>query len=173
MSRSAKLADYFNTEELYQKYRKSNNSVESKRWHLLWKISLGWNIKQSAIIVGIHYQYALKIVRQYNQFGPHTVLRKKRVKVEAQQYRGGKKPLLSSVQMENLCKALSTRPLDGGIWTGPKVARWIEKETKKEKVWNQRGWEYLKKQGYSCHKPRPKHKKGIRTHRKSLNKNSV
>jgi hypothetical protein len=58
MPRTAKLASYFNRKQLYEKYRKSNNSVESKRWHLLWKISVGWNIKQSAIMVGIHYQDA-------------------------------------------------------------------------------------------------------------------
>ena len=52
------------------------------------------------------------------------------------------------------------RPADGGIWTGPKVARWIEKENGVEKVWNQRGWDYLKKLKYSCQRPRPKHRKG-------------
>jgi hypothetical protein len=40
------------------------------------------------------------------------------------------------------------------------LARWIEKETGREKVWNQRGWDYLKKSRYSCQKPRAKHKKG-------------
>ena len=52
------------------------------------------------------------------------------------------------------------RPADGGIWTGTKVARWIEKENGVEKVWNQRGWDYLKKLKYSCQRPRPKHRKG-------------
>ena len=55
---------------------------------------------------------------------------------------------------------LKKRAPDGGIWTGHKVARWIEKVTGIEKVWNQRGWDYLKKSKYSGKKPRPKHKKG-------------
>jgi hypothetical protein len=160
MPRSAKLADYFNSQQLYQKYRKSPNRVESKRWHLLWKISLGWNIKQSAIMVGINYQYAVKIVKQYNQFGPEIVLKKK-VQLQPREHKGGKKPLLDCRQVEKLSQALENRPSDGGIWTGPKLARWIEQETGKEKVWNQRGWEYLKRLGYSCQRPRPKHKKGI------------
>jgi hypothetical protein len=83
------------------------------------------------------------------------------VKAQPKEHKGGKKPLLNSVQMEKLSQALLTKPSDGGIWSGPKVARWIETETGKEKVWNQRGWEYLKKQGYSCQRPRPQHKKGI------------
>ena len=62
-------------------------------------------------------------------------------------------------QFQKLKEELKERPADGGIWTGPKVARWIEKETGREKVWNQRGWDYLKKSRYSCQKPNPKHKK--------------
>ena len=39
------------------------------------------------------------------------------------------------------------------------MARWIERETGREKVWNQRGWDYLKKCGYSRQSPRSAHKK--------------
>jgi hypothetical protein len=46
------------------------------------------------------------------------------------------------------------------VGTGPKMARWIEKETGIEKVWNQRGWDYLKKLNYFWHRPREKHRKG-------------
>ncbi|VEP13347.1 transposase (fragment) [Hyella patelloides LEGE 07179] len=35
----------------------------------------------------------------------------------------------------------------------------MEKETGREKVWNQRGWDYLKKCNYSWQSPRPAHKK--------------
>ena len=44
-----------------------------------------------------------------------------------------------------MAQAIELKPSDGGIWTGVKVARWIEQETGIEKVWNQRGWDYLKK----------------------------
>lgn len=40
------------------------------------------------------------------------------------------------------------------------MARWIEQETQVEKVWHQRGWDYLKKLKYSWQSPRPKHRKG-------------
>jgi hypothetical protein len=67
---------------------------------------------------------------------------------------------LKEEQFQELKEQLKKRPPDGGLWTGPKVARWIEKITGIEKVWNQRGWDYLKKSKYSWQKPRPKHKKG-------------
>jgi transposase len=73
---------------------------------------------------------------------------------------GGRRKLLNNLQLEKLASDLESPPPDEGIWTGPKVARWIEKETSLEKVWNQRGWDYLKKQKYSWQSPRPKHKKG-------------
>ena len=71
----------------------------------------------------------------------------------------GKKRLLSQPQLEKLTRAIENESPDGGIWTGTKVARWIETETGREKVWNQRGWDYLKKCGYSWQSPRPTHKK--------------
>ena len=70
-----------------------------------------------------------------------------------------KKRLLSQPQLEKLTRAIENKPPDGGIWTGTKVARWIEIETGREKVWNQRGWDYLKKCNYSWQSPRPTHKK--------------
>ena len=65
MPRKAYLADYYSSKELKQKYLKNQDSVESRRWHLLWKISLGWSIKNSAIAIGINYDYAKEIVKKY------------------------------------------------------------------------------------------------------------
>jgi len=51
-------------------------------------------------------------------------------------------------------------PPGGGVWSGPKVARWIEEETGTERVHAQRGWEYLRKARYSPQVPRPSNAKG-------------
>jgi len=142
MPRKAYLADYYSSKELKQKYLKSKDSVESRRWHLLWKVSLKWSIKNSASAVGINYDYAKKIVKKYNEFGEAGVKNRKN---HNRQQLGGRKPLLTKEQFQKLSQELEDKPNDGGIWTGPKVARWIEKETGKTKVWNQRGWDYLKK----------------------------
>ena len=55
--------------------------------------------------------------------------------------------------------------------TRPKVARQIEKATGIEKVWNQRGWDYLEKSKYSRQKPRPKYKKGDHYAQENFNRN--
>ena len=48
------------------------------------------------------------------------------------------------------------------MWSGPKVARWIERRTGAgKKVHAQRGWEYLRKARYSPQEvPRPSNAEG-------------
>ncbi|NJL51489.1 MAG: helix-turn-helix domain-containing protein [Hydrococcus sp. SU_1_0] len=131
MPRKAFLVPHYSSKELKQKYLRSQNSVESRRWHLLWKISLGWSIKNSAIAIGINYDYGKEIVKRYNNTGEEGIKNQKNKK---RKQSGGRKSLLTKQQLEKLKKELELKPDDGGIWTGTKVARWIEKETGKEKV---------------------------------------
>jgi len=51
MPKKAYLAEHLSSEELKDRYRSSQDSVETRRWHLLWKISLGWTIKNAAVAV--------------------------------------------------------------------------------------------------------------------------
>ena len=106
-------------------------------------------------------------MRRYNEAGAAGIKNQRRGKSYQKR---GKPPLLNSEQIEQLKQALKSRPSDGGIWTGPKVARWIEEKTGVEKVWNQRGWEYLKKCAYSWQRPRPKHKKADKEQQKEFPK---
>jgi hypothetical protein len=47
------------------------------------------------------------------------------------------------------------------MWSGPKVARWIERKTgTRRRVHAQRGWEYLRKARMSPQVPRPSDAKG-------------
>ena len=157
MPRKAYLASYLNAFELKKRYQKSKNPIESRRWHKLWKIAQGWTVKNSAVAVGISYGYAQRIVRNYNQDGVTAVQVKPR---KGRKHTGGKVALLSDEEFKKLTQALKSKPSDGGIWTGIKVARWIEQETGRKKVWNQRGWDYLKKSRYSWQRPRRKHSQG-------------
>jgi transposase len=58
--------------------------------------------------------------------------------------RAGAPQLLTPEQQQELTLALSGPPLDGGEWTGPKVASWIADRTGRP-VHRQRGWEYLQR----------------------------
>lgn len=79
MPKKAYLANHFQANELKHKYLTSKDPVEARRWHLLWKISLGWTIKNnSALAVGIDYQYAKKVLKKYNDLGAEGVRNQKR-----------------------------------------------------------------------------------------------
>jgi transposase len=156
MPKKAHLENHLSSNELKSRYLKSQDSVEARRWHLIWKVSLGWSIKNSAVAIGINYDYSQEIIKRYNRSGEEGI---KNLKKISQTRKGGKKQILNEQQIEKLKQEIEKRPSDGGIWTGAKVARWIEEETGIEKVWNQRGWDYLKKCDYSWHRPRQKHRK--------------
>lgn len=118
--------------------------------------------------LGINYDYAREIIQKYNQLGEVGVKNGKR---NLQKGKRGKKELLKPEQFQKLALELAERPFDGGIWTGPKVARWIERETGVEKVWNQRGWDYLKKLNYSWPSPRPQLQKSSLIEQEKFRKN--
>ncbi|CCI12374.1 hypothetical protein MICAE_1280005 [Microcystis aeruginosa PCC 9806] len=65
---------------------------------------------------------------------PYQVTKSQNLKKKSAEHRRGKEPLLKEEQFQKLKEELKELPVDGGIWTGSKVARWIEKETGREKV---------------------------------------
>jgi hypothetical protein len=61
---------------------------------------------------------------------------------------------------------------DRGIWSGPKVALWMVPKIGRKQVGKLRGWQYIKKCGYSPQRPRSQHKKGDEIEQEELKKNS-
>ena len=94
----------------------------------MWKVSLGWTIKNSAfarfvaeqIAIGINYNYAVEIIKKYNELGEEGV---KNLKKEKEPHLRGKKSLLTQEKLKKLSIALESKPSDAGISTGNKVAR--------------------------------------------------
>jgi transposase len=155
MSRKAYLHPHLTSVELKTRYLRTKDRVESRRWHLLWLVSLNWTIQQASQAVGMNYDYAKDIVKNYNQRGVEAIANQRHQRREPPSH-----ALLNSEQLEQLRSSLKEPPQDKGLWTGPKVAQWIAQKTGKEKVWPQRGWDYLQKCRYSPQKPRPRHVKG-------------
>ncbi|MGK7912934.1 MAG: winged helix-turn-helix domain-containing protein [Synechococcus sp.] len=59
---------------------------------------------------------------------------------------------------------------DGGLWSGPKVAK-VLSEMLGRQVWPQGGWDYLRRLGYySPQRPRPNHLKGDKQEQTTLKK---
>lgn len=166
MTRTAYLKPHLSEKELKNRYWRASNLVEARRWQLLWLISQKKTIKEASIVIGINYDYAREIVKSYNQQGPEAIGKKQPARKKRPNH-----ALLNAEQLEELHLSLKGESPDKGIWTGPKVAQWIAQKTGREKVWQQRGWDYLKQCRYSPQKPRPQHQKGNKIEQESFKKN--
>lgn len=122
MARKINLAPHLTSEELQQRYTSTPRATDARRYHALWRISQGQNAQGAAQVVGLSEKWVRSLVQRYNQLGP-TGLRDQRTD------HAGKAPLLSPAQFSALEQALQAAPREGGLWTGAKVAAWIERET--------------------------------------------
>ncbi len=78
-------------------------------------------------------------------------------------------PLLSAEQQQELAKALQDPPEDGGLWSGPKVAQWMQRPFGCE-IAPQRGWDSLQRVGDSSRVPRPQYAKADQEVHQALKK---
>lgn len=147
------LAEYLHPEELKEPYRSCAKAREARRWHALWLLSLGHGIGEVATLVGMHRNGVRHLLKQYNAGGPDAV------PDQLPQHPKEPPPTLTDAQQQELQAALATRPPDGGLWTGPKVAAWIAACLGRDHVYPQLGWVYLRKLGQTPKTPRPQHAK--------------
>jgi transposase len=140
MPPKARLEPHLPLEELKIYYRQAQDIVEARRWQLLQLVAQDWTIKRAAEVVGLNYDYAKEIVKRYNAEGPTSVKNRSKDRQPPPP-----RSLLTVEQQEELQQILRSPAPDGGAWSGPKVARWIAEKTGRDRIWPQRGWEYLKR----------------------------
>jgi transposase len=133
-------------------YRKATDPVLRTHLLMVWRMSLGDPIREVARMVGYSEKWTKEIARRYEYEGGVEGLGDRRHGNPGAKERA----LLDEEGQVRLQEALlKEAPPGGGMWSGPKVARWIEQEVGIEKVHDQRGWEYLRKVGMSPQVPRP------------------
>ena len=120
-------------------------------WHILWLVKEGHAPREVAEQIGYTAGWIRAMVRRWNEAGSEGIKDHRR-------QLPGAKPLLSAEEQAELAKALEQPPPDGGIWSGPKVAAWMQ-QTVGRAVDPRRGWDYLQRLGYSSRVPRPQHAK--------------
>jgi transposase len=146
--RRIKLAPHLSVEELGQQYRRAREPVERSRWQMLWLLAQGQQARQVAAATGYCAKWVGLVARQYNTAGPAGVPKRRPQRVGQR--------LLSPALAAELTQALAGAAPDGGLWTGPKVARWMGERLERP-VRPQRGWEALRRLGYTPQRPRPHH----------------
>ena len=145
------LVAHLSTAELGQRYRAAWQPIERSHLQIVWLLSQGRSEREVALVTGYGRRWITEIVRRYNTRGPAGL-------GDRRHQNAGARLLLDEEAKAALKAVLAEPPADGGLWTGPKVAAWMTARLGR-KVWPQRGWDYLRKLGYSCQMPRPRHAK--------------
>jgi transposase len=139
--------------EIDRRYRGCPDAAEKTRWHGLWLVTRPdqpLSATAAARVVGFTPAWGRAILKRYNEHGPGG---------RADGRRGnGADPKLTPDQRAELLGALQAEPADGGLWSGPKVAAFVEDRCGVA-VWPQTGWQWLKDLGFRLVVPRPKHPK--------------
>jgi transposase len=151
MKRRIPLEAHLTAAQIKARFLKCDDLVERSHWQTLWLLSRSdknYTCNEVADLMGFTVDWVRKLVRRYNA-DPASGLRDERRK-------NGKLPVLDVQQQESLQRALEAAPADHGLWSGPKVARWISQELN-QPVSAVTGWHYLTRLGWSLQVPRRRH----------------
>ena len=139
-------------------YKKAHDPVERSHLQIVWLLSEGKRTDEVCEVTGYSPGWVRRIASRYNERGVEGLGDRRHLNPGARQ-----RALLDEEGQAELREALEGPPpasVGGGMWSGPKVARWIERRNGLEKVHAQRGFEYLRKVGMSPQVPRPSNAKG-------------
>lgn len=159
MAQTIELALHHTKEELTKLYKETKNSTERTRLHFLSILRnknknssvLAVSVKTAMKRVGMKLTWAQDTVRKYNKQGLMGVVdarknNKRPAIIREEEKRKLKEELLSGVSP------------DGGLWTGPKAAKYLGEMVGKE-LSAVTGWRQLVSLGFSLKTPRLAHEK--------------
>lgn len=138
--------------ELEARYETAADPAAKSHFHAIWLLSLGYTATEVAAILSFSARWVRRLVRRYNDLGPDSL-------GDRRQGNGATPAILTSEALSFLKERLKAPPDDGGLWTGPKVARWLASFHGVKSVHDQRGWDALVAVEYTIQKPRPRHPK--------------
>jgi transposase len=147
------VIDHLTPAEIARRYRTCSDGAEKTRWHVLWLVTrpdAPLSAGQAARAVGLTPSWGRTLLKRWNAHGPDGLADGRRT--------NGAEPLLTPGRQAELYAALQGDAPDGGLWTGPKVARYVRDRWGIEVV-PQTGWRWLKRLGFSLRVPRPRHPK--------------
>jgi transposase len=105
-------------------YRKATDPVLRSHLLMVWRMSLGDSIREVAEMVGYSEKWTREIARRYESEGVEGLGDRRHGNPGAKE-----RALLDEEGQVELREALEGPPPGGGMWNGPKVARWIEEKS--------------------------------------------
>ena|SRR3569832_1978528 len=152
MSRSITLKSHLTADELFQRYRACRKPNEKARWRALFLISRGMLAAEAARRVGRTSGWVTQLTRRYNERGAGAVPDRQ------SEAKPGPPPSVDADLASELVAALRSESPDGGLWTAPKVAAWIEQRTGRS-VHETTAWRAMRRLGFTLPVPRPRHRR--------------
>lgn len=147
-----RLVDHLSPEALFARYQQAREPVERTHFQVLHLVSQRWRTEDIAEAVGYTPIWIRMLVARYNRGGVEAMGDRRR-------HNAGQARLLDAEGEAALQEALRERPTDEGLWNGPRVAAWMSQRLQRP-VHAQRGWEVLRRIGYTPQRPRPSHEGG-------------
>ena len=144
------IASHLSKAELEARYETAADPVSKSHFHAVWLLSLNYGIEEVGSILSFSTRWVRLLLKRYNEQGPDSL-------GDRRHTNGTAPAILTPEALFSLKERLKTPPEDGGLWTGPKVARWLAQFHDRKSVHKQRGWDALVAIGYSIQKPRPRH----------------
>ena len=137
--------------QLRAKYRACRHPVEKVRWHAVWLLARADQPRtpaQVAELVGLSAVTVRAVLHRWNADGPSGLTDRRAA--------NGAAPKLSARRRAALDAALRRRPPDGGLWTGPKVVRYVRHRWAIG-IGPTTAWRWLRELGFVLRVPRPAH----------------
>src|SRR5215471_9357139 len=143
------IKEHLSSVALEARYEAAGDPVAKSHFHALWLLSRGYGVDEVADILSFSSRWVRALIKRYNEDGAEAL--------GDQRIHNGTRPtLLTPEALTALKERIKTPPDDGGLWTGPKIARWLAKFHGLRSVHDQRGWDALIAIGYSIQEPRPR-----------------
>lgn len=142
---------HWTVNQIWNKYRACRDGVEKTRWHAVWLLArtdVPRTPAAVADVVGLSAVTVRDVLHRWNADGPAGLRDGRRG--------NGSRPKLTARRRDALYAALQKRPPDGGLWTGPKVARYVA-DRWGVTVDPTTGWRWLRDLGFTLQVPRPAH----------------
>lgn len=133
--------------ELEARYRGAGDPVARSQWQLLWLLASGMATAEVARVTGYSVRWIQEVARRYRA-GPDAI-------GDRRHGNPGAPPLLNAEQQEQLRTALAGPAPDGGVGSCRRVAAW-RSQTLGRPVSEQRGWEWMRRLGFTPQRPRPR-----------------
>lgn len=146
----ATIAAHLSLAMLEQRYRAAETVVAKSHYQAIWLLACGHEVGEVADVLAFSERWVQKLIERDNAAGPAAL-------GDRRAGNGTAPKLLTAPALAALRERLKAPPDDGGLWTGPKVAAWLARYHRVDRVHAQRGWEALKKLHFSIQRPRPRH----------------